>query len=46
MLSLPFLKDLYEDLIAPYKGQIESWYLLNDTLTNYFLFIVIIMIEE
>ena len=38
--------DFYEKVITPYKGQIEAWYINNQTLTTYFsvIFLTIWMI--
>lgn len=32
--------DFYNNIIAPYKGQIESWYVQNQTLFTYFMVIL------
>ncbi len=29
----------YDSIIAPYKGEVEKWYINNQSLTNYFLLI-------
>ena len=31
----------YDEVIAPYKGELEKWYVKNATLTNYFLVIFV-----
>ena len=33
--SAPF--DFYESVVAPYKGSLEDWFVLNRGLCNYFL---------
>jgi lipopolysaccharide/colanic/teichoic acid biosynthesis glycosyltransferase len=32
---------LYDDVIMPYKGKLESWYVMNNSLFNYILLIVL-----
>ena len=32
---------LYDEVIMPYKGELERWYVRNQTLTNYFLLILL-----
>ena len=34
-------KKFYENIIAPYKGRLEEWYVLNKSLITYFLAILI-----
>ncbi|MDD5633101.1 MAG: sugar transferase, partial [Methylococcales bacterium] len=31
----------YDEVIAPYKGELEKWYIENQSLTNYFLIIFV-----
>lgn len=31
----------YDQVVMPYKGQLEEWYVQNQTLTNYFLLIFV-----
>lgn len=31
--------EFYDDVIAPYKGELEKWYIANQSLKNYFLVI-------
>ncbi|MFW6148120.1 MAG: hypothetical protein ACOC6B_07005 [Thermodesulfobacteriota bacterium] len=31
----------YDNVISPYKGQLEAWWVKNRSLTNYFLLIVL-----
>lgn len=31
----------YDEVIAPYKGEVEQWYVENQTLWNYFLMIIL-----
>jgi lipopolysaccharide/colanic/teichoic acid biosynthesis glycosyltransferase len=33
--------NFYENVIAPYKGQLEEWYVLNKSLYTYFLAILV-----
>lgn len=33
--------DFYENVIAPYKGQVEAWYVHNQSLSTYFLVIFV-----
>mgnify|MGYP003343615481 CR=1 FL=1 len=35
---------LYDDVIMPYKGRLESWYVHNQSLLNYFVLIVLTLI--
>lgn len=35
---------LYDDVIMPYKGRLESWYVHNQSLLNYFILIVLTLI--
>ena len=32
---------LYDDVIMPYKGKLESWYVMNNSLVNYILLIAL-----
>ena len=32
---------LYDDVIMPYKGELESWYVRNNSVLNYFLLIAL-----
>ena len=34
---------LYDQVIAPYKGEVESWYIQNNTIFNYFIIILLTM---
>lgn len=36
--------DFYKTTIAPYKGDLESWFVENNTLSNYFKAIIITMV--
>jgi len=31
----------YDEVISPYKGRLEAWWVKNQSLTNYFLLIVL-----
>jgi len=31
----------YDEVISPYKGQLEAWWVRNQSLTNYFLLIAL-----
>lgn len=33
--------EFYDQVIAPYKGQVEAWYVNHQTLTNYFAVIIV-----
>jgi lipopolysaccharide/colanic/teichoic acid biosynthesis glycosyltransferase len=33
--------DFYDNVIAPYKGQVEAWYVRNQSLSTYFLVIFV-----
>jgi len=35
--------DFYQNIIAPYKGQLEAWYVANQSLGTYFSVIVVTM---
>jgi lipopolysaccharide/colanic/teichoic acid biosynthesis glycosyltransferase len=35
---------LYDDVIMPYKGKLESWYVKNNSIFNYFLLITLTII--
>jgi lipopolysaccharide/colanic/teichoic acid biosynthesis glycosyltransferase len=37
-------EQLYDELIMPYKGQLEAWFVINNNLTNYFKCILATML--
>ena len=36
--------DFYDNVIAPYKGQVEAWYVRNQSLSTYFLVIFVTLL--